>query len=190
MDATHRETDAKNITHHFCEHHSIKDLNLSNKNSQNKYQKLLPLFLVFLFIFTFPVIRQINGVNGMLYMMDFMGIFFLVFGMFKLLDLKGFVVGFQQYDFVARRFPAYGYAYPFIEIGLGILYLMGYMFLWQNILVAILATIGIYTAYKYTDHKDDIRCVCLGTMFDLPMTWVTLSENALMLVMVLFMIAM
>jgi uncharacterized membrane protein len=190
MDATHSQTDAKNIQHHLCEHHSIKDLSLSKKNNQNKYQKLLPLFYVFLFIFIFPLIRQTNGFNWMLYMMDFMGIFFLVFGLFKLIDLKGFVMGFQQYDFIARRFPAYGYAYPFIEIGLGVLYLMGYMFLWQNILVVILATIGIYTAYKYTDHKDDIRCVCLGTMFDLPMTWVTLSENALMLVMVLFMIAM
>jgi hypothetical protein len=38
-------------------------------------------------------------------MMDFMGIFFLVFGLFKLLDLQGFVNGFQQYDFFAKKFP-------------------------------------------------------------------------------------
>lgn len=178
--------------HFFCQHHSLKDLNTPklNKVKESTLKRLAPLFYVFIFIFAFPLIRQISVINGMLYMMDFMGIFFLVFGLFKLIDLHGFVTGFQQYDFIAKKFKFYGYAYPFIEIGLGILYLIGLMFLWQNILVVILASIGIYTAYKYIGHADQIECVCLGTIFKLPMTWVTLSENVLMLVMVLFMIVM
>jgi len=192
MDATHSQTDAKNIVHYFCEHHSLKDLDKPklNKVKQSNFKRLIPLFYVFLFIFIFPLIRQVGGINGMLYMMDFMGIFFLVFGLFKLIDLHGFVNGFQEYDFIAKKFKFYGYIYPFVEILLGMMYLLGIMYLWQNLLVLILSSIGIYTAYKYIDHEDDIRCVCLGTMFDLPMTWVTLSENVLMLIMVLFMIAM
>jgi hypothetical protein len=64
------------------------------------------------------------------------------------------------------------------------------MFLWQNLLVVILASIGVYTAYKSINQENEIRCVCLGTLFDLPMTWVTFFENALMLLMVIFMIIM
>ena len=192
MDATHNQIDAKNIMHHFCEHHSLENLNTPklNKVKESTLKRLTPVFYVFLFIFIFPLIRQISEVNGMLYMMDFMGIFFLVFGLFKLIDLPGFVMGFQEYDFIAKKFPIYGYIYPFMEIILGIMYLIGLMFLWQNILVIILASIGIYTAYKYIGHADEIECVCLGTIFKLPMTWVTLSENALMLIMVLFMLLM
>lgn len=198
MDSIHSITDAENLTHYFCEHHSLENLSSKlddNKNKktpvkENKYKKLIPLVYVFLFIFSFPLLRQISELNGMLYMMDFMGVFFLVFGLFKLIDLHGFVNGFQEYDFIAKRFKAYGYVYPFLEIGLGILYLLGLMFLWQNILVLFLAGIGIYTAYKYIDHADEIQCVCLGTIFKLPMTWVTLSENLLMFVMVIFMMLM
>lgn len=160
-------------------------------HKENKYKKLLPLMYVFAFIFALPLIRQdLSGFNSMLYMMDFMGVFFLVFGLFKLIDLNGFVYGFQKYDFIAKRFKAYGYIYPFIEIGLGIMYLLGLMYIFQNILVLFLASIGIYTAYKYIGHADNIECVCLGTVFKLPMTWVTLSENVLMLLMVIFMMLM
>ncbi len=196
MDSTHSVTDSQNVTHNFCEHHSLENLNSKLNNNktvlikENKYKKLIPLLYVFLFIFSFPLLRQMNGLNGMLYMMDFMGIFFLVFGLFKLIDLNGFVLGFQQYDFIAKRLKNYGYIYPFLEIGLGILYLLGLMFLWQNVLVLVLAGMGMYTAYKYIDHVDEIQCVCLGTVFKLPMTWVTLSENLLMFVMVIFMILM
>jgi hypothetical protein len=189
MISTHSVTDVKNVTHYFCTHHSLSDI-LKNNSKENKYKKLIPLAYVFLFIFSFPLIRQIDELSGMLYMMDFMGIFFLIFGLFKLIDLHGFVTGFKEYDFMAKRFKAYGYVYPFIEIGLGIMYLLGLMLLWQNILVFILAGIGIYTAYKYIDRADEIHCVCLGTVFKLPMTWITLSENLLMLVMVIFMMLM
>ena len=192
MSATHSQTDVENREHFFCEHHSLKDLNKNkpSKNKESNLKRLTPLFYVFGFIFLFPLVRQLNGVNSMLYMMDFMGVFFLVFGLFKLIDLHGFVNGFQEYDFIAKKFKFYGYIYPFVEIILGAMYLLGIMYLWQNLLVLILSSIGIFTAYKYIGHADDIECVCLGTVFKLPMTWVTLSENLLMFVMVLFMMLM
>lgn len=188
MDSTHAEFDTKNKEHHFCEHHNLS--NLKTNKGENKYKKLLPLFFVFLAIILISSIRQFNGLDPMLFMMDFMGVFFIVFGLFKLVDLNGFAVGFKQYDPLAKSFDFYGYIYPFLEIFLGVLYLMGFMFLWQNMLVLFLSGLGIYSAYKYIDHKDEIRCVCLGTLFDLPMTWVTLSENLIMFIMVIFMLQM
>lgn len=188
MEATHSEKDIHGVIHYFCQHHSLKP---SVVKAKNKYKELLPLLYVFLLIFALSSVRQIAfGVNPMIFMMDFMGVFFIVFGLLKLIDLKGFVDGFQVYDLIAKRYRSYGYSYPFIEIVLGGMYLLGIMFLWQNILVLFLASIGIYTAYKSINHEDEIRCVCLGTLFDLPMTWVTFFENTLMLLMVIFMIIM
>lgn len=188
MESTHSEKDGHGVNHFFCQHHSLKP---SVVKANNKFQELTPLLYVFLVILGLSSIRQIAaGINPMMFMMDFMGIFFIVFGLLKLVDLRGFVDGFQVYDFIAKRFRLYGYSYPFIEIAIGALYLLGIMFLWQNILVLILTSIGIYTAYKSINHEDQIRCVCLGTLFDLPMTWVTFFENALMLLMVIFMIIM
>ena len=188
MESTHSEKDAKGVVHYFCQHHSLKPEVVTTKN---KYQRLTPLLYIFLVILALSSVRQIfSGVDPMMFMMDFMGVFFMVFGLLKLVDLKGFVDGFQSYDFIASRFRLYGYIYPFLEIAIGALYLLGFMFLWQNLLVVVLTSIGIYTAYKSINQENEIRCVCLGTLFDLPMTWITLFENALMLLMVIFMIIM
>lgn len=188
MESIRSEKDTQDTVHYFCQHHSLKPKMVAAKN---KYQQLTPLLYVFFVILALSSVRQVSsGVNPTMFMMDFMGIFFMVFGLLKLVDLKGFVDGFQDYDFIAKRFRIYGYSYPFIEIVLGGLYLLGIMFLWQNILVVVLASIGIYTAYKSINQENEIRCVCLGTLFDLPMTWVTFFENTLMLLMVIFMIIM
>jgi hypothetical protein len=162
-----------------------------NLPKEKTYRKLIPFFTVFAFILVASFIRQdLNNFNSMPYMMDFMGISFLLFGLFKLYDLQAFAIGFQEYDFIAKKTIYYGYLYPFLEIFLGLMYLFGFMFLWQNVLVLFLSLIGMITAYKYINNKEEIKCLCLGTMFNFPMTWVAFSENLLMFLMVIFMLAM
>lgn len=176
--------DTKNITHYFCQHHSLK-------NNKSNHTRLLPLFSIFALIILLSLIRQLlNGVDFMMWMMDFMGIFFVIFGLFKLYDLKGFVQGFQSYDVITKKIPQFGYAYPFIEILLGLTYLLGFMFVWQNLVALIFASFGLYSAYIALKNKDEIQCVCLGTFFNLPMTYVTLLENGVMFGMALFMLLM
>ncbi|MFA5132009.1 MAG: MauE/DoxX family redox-associated membrane protein [Candidatus Paceibacterota bacterium] len=188
MESTHTEKDEVGVDRFFCDHHS---LTLANKKNVTTFQKLVPLLYVFAVIFFLSSVRQFaTGINPFLFMMDFMGIFFIVFGLFKLVDLRGFVEGFKSYDFIAKRYTAYGYAYPFIEIALGVLYILGFMFVWQTLLVLFLSAMGIYTAYIAIKHEDEIPCVCLGTLFDFPMTWVTFTENTIMFLMALFMMVM
>ncbi len=187
MLSTHNVTDEKNVTHYFCEHHSMKDI--VKKEIKNK--SLLPLFFVLLSISLLSLVRQFtSGISLGLWMMDFMGIFFITFGLLKLYDLKGFVQGFKTYDIIAKRFTAFAYAFPFIEITLGAMYLAGFMFLWQNITALIITSLGIYSAYAVIKKKEEVQCVCLGTFFNLPMTKVTLIENGTMFAMVLFMLLM
>jgi hypothetical protein len=58
-------------------------------------------------------------------MANFMGGFFVAFSFFKFLNLQGFVDAYQTYDVLSRRIRAYGYVYPFLELGLGVAYLLG-----------------------------------------------------------------
>ena len=57
-------------------------------------------------------------------MLDFMGLFFIIFSFFKMLDLKGFPVSFMMYDPLAKVITIYGFLYPFIETDLGVMFLM------------------------------------------------------------------
>lgn len=187
MVATHSEVDNNNLNHYFCEHHSLKDIQVKKTD----HQRLLPLFYVFTLIILFSLIRQFtNGLDFMMWMMDFMGIFFTTFGLFKLYDLKGFVSGFKTYDVIAKKFPSFGYVYPFLEITLGVMYLAGFMFVWQNVFAVFLSLFGIYSAYLALKNKEEIQCVCLGTIFNLPMTYLTLTENGVMFAMAFFMLLM
>ncbi len=191
MQATHSEVDGKNTTHYFCEHHSLKNLQTTLVLPVVPKNRLLPLFYVFALIVSLSLVRQFtSGYNLMMLMMDFMGIFFITFGLFKLYDLKGFAHGFSTYDIVAKKWFGFGYVYPFIEIGLGVMYLAGFMFFFQNLAALLLAGLGIYSAYMAIKNKEEIQCVCLGTAFNLPMTNVTLIENGVMFAMALFMILM
>lgn len=160
-------------------------MNIINKS---EIKELTPLTSVILIISLIALLRQIAGVNMMLYMMDWMGLFLLVFGGLKLVDLKGFAESFASYDIIAKRIRNYGYIFPFLEIGLGVLYLNGYMFLLQNILVLIISALGMYSSYKVITNKLEIRCVCLGVLFYIPMTWATFIENFLMAIMIILML--
>ena len=193
MDAEYREI-VDNVVHNYCTHHktaqSVKIGNIPKKSMFTKIKDLAPLFSIILGISLLAGIRQIGNIDGMLYMMDWMGLFLLSFGMLKLVDLEGFATGFASYDIIAKRFKHYGYVFPFIEIVLGILYLMGVMFILQNVLVLVISALGMYSAYKVITDKLEIRCVCLGTLFHIPMTWATFIENFLMAVMIILMLNM
>lgn len=107
----------------------------------------------------------------------FMSGFFLVFGTFKLIDLKGFVEGYSTYDLLAKRVFAYGYIYPFIELAFGlgmILYSQSKLILLLELLVMSLSGLGV--AIKIA-KKEKFRCVCLGTFLKVPLTKVTLIED-------------
>jgi len=118
----------------------------------------------------------------------FMGFFLCQFAMLKLFHPSDFAEGFQMYDLVAKKFRAYAYLYPFIELGLGLAYLSfshpvaTYII---TILVMGVGTIGVIRALK---RGLDVRCACMGTVLDVPLSTVTLSEDIAMGVMACLML--
>jgi copper chaperone CopZ len=149
-----------------------------------------PLLLVFAYILlvTFAIEITQGEFDLHRWMPNFMAGFFLVFSFFKLLDLRGFAQSYAMYDILAKRVPAYGFVYPFIELGLGAAYLLGYRPADVNLITLIVmgfSSLGVILAVK---NKQKIRCACLGTGFNLPMTTVTIIEDLLMVAMSAYML--
>ena len=103
--------------------------------------------------------------------------FFLVFGGFKLIDLKGFAEGYATYDLLAMRWRIYGYVYPFLEIAFGLIMLAGFhpdWLLWTEVVLMLFSGTGVVLAMR---KQSDVQCVCLGTVLKVPLTTVSVLEN-------------
>lgn len=144
-----------------------------------------PLALVIGFITMVASITSFRegAFDAMGFMAHFMAGFFLAFSFFKLLDLRGFAESYAGYDLLAMRWKAYGFIYPFIELALGIAYLVAPhadALSMATIIVMGFSLLGVLRALL---NKQRIRCACLGTVFNLPMSTVTIAEDALMIAM-------
>ena len=155
---------------------------------KSKLQQLKPLFLIFIFITGAAVLLNHESWDMTNAMFDFMGLFYVVFSFFKFLDLKGFPESFRMYDPLAKLVPSYGWIYPFIELALGLMFLM--RFETTIALVATLVILGITTigVTRALLSKKSIQCACLGTALKLPMTQATFIENSIMIVMAIAML--
>ena len=149
---------------------------------------LYPLFLIFAYITITSLLLNTNPWNINSFMLDFMGLFYIVFSFFKLLDLKGFPESFKMYDPLAKVMPLYGWVYPFVEVALGLMFLMRFQI--PVALITTLVILGITTVgvSKVLFDKKSIRCACLGTALKLPMTKATFIENSIMIIMAITML--
>jgi copper chaperone CopZ len=116
-----------------------------------------------------------------LWMQNFMAAFFLIFSLFKMLDLKGFAESYFSYDIIAKRWIIWGYVYAFIELGLGLAYMLKFNPLFTNIATFVVMSISIIGVIQSVLNKRKIKCACLGAVFNLPMSTITILEDALMI---------
>jgi copper chaperone CopZ len=146
---------------------------------------LYPLALIVLYILGVTLLTTfIRGPRDLHTLMnDFMAGFFLVFSFFKLLDLRGFADAYASYDLIARRSRAWALAYPFVELALGIAYLVRWQPLVTSAATLALMLLGSIGVLRALLRRDTIRCACLGTALNLPMTTVTLTEDLAMAAM-------
>ena len=142
-----------------------------------------PILLIFGYILTATLLIEYsgNGFNWMRWMNNFMAGFFLVFSFFKLLNLKGFAESYAMYDIVAKKWAAWGYVYAFTELALGLAFLTGFNPILTNIITLLVMTTSIIGVLKAVFNKQKIKCACLGDVFNLPMSTITIIEDALMI---------
>ena len=152
----------------------------------SKLEQLKPLFLIFGFLLLISSALNFRGFTTLDFMLDFMGLFFFVFSLFKFLDLSGFALSFAMYDPLAKRLPLYGRVYPFLELTLGFLLLAKIQLpiaLLVTVILLSITTIGVCIVLL---QKKQITCACLGTVLKLPMTQATFIENSVMIFMATF----
>ena len=156
--------------------------------SATTYKPLL-IILAFILGVTALVELRMGGFNWMRAMSTFMAGFFLVFSFFKLLDISGFASSYRMYDIVAKAVPGYGFVYPFIELALGAAYLTNFNPLITNVVTVVVMGVSLVGVVQSVLNKRKIRCACLGSVFNLPMTTVTIVEDGLMIGMAAVMLA-
>jgi glutaredoxin len=118
----------------------------------------------------------------------FIAVAMCLLAMLKLQDVARFSSMFLGYDLLARRYVPYAYVYPFAELGAGVLMLAGVL-TWLSVPVALfIGGIGAVSVFKavYVD-KRDIKCACVGGSSNVPLGFVSLTENVMMVVMALTM---
>ena len=111
-------------------------------------------------------------------------------GLQKLQDVERFATMFLNYDLLAQRWIRYGYVYPFAETGAGLLMMAGVL-TWLSAPVALfIAGIGADSVFKavYLD-KRDLKCACVGGDSRVPLGFVSLTENVMMVGMAIWMLA-
>jgi copper chaperone CopZ len=149
-----------------------------------------PILLVFAYITGITLLIQMSrsSFDSMEWMRHFMAGFFLVFSFFKLLNVSAFADSYAMYDIVAKRFKGWGYIYACLELLLGIAYLIDFNPLLVNVVTAVVMTISIIGVLQSVMNKQKIKCACLGSVFNLPMSTITIIEDGLMIGMSVYMI--
>ena len=112
-----------------------------------------------------------------------------ILAMLKLQDVEKFSTMFVGYDLLARRFVPYAYAYPFLEAGAGVL-MAAHALSWLSIPVAfVIGTIGgVSVYYAVYVQKRELKCACVGGASNVPLGFVSQTENLIMIGMALWML--
>ncbi len=155
------------------------------EQTKSWFETYKPILLIFFYITAVTVLVQFSNqqFDWMQAMRHFMAGFFLVFSFFKMLNLKGFAESYIMYDVLAKRIPAWGYFYAFVELGLGIAFLIDFNPYLTNVVTIVVMSISIIGVLQSVLNKKKIQCACLGAVFNLPMSTVTIIEDGLMIAM-------
>ena len=120
----------------------------------------------------------------------FIAIAMVLLGLQKLKDIEQFATMFLNYDLLAQRWVRYGYIYPFIETLAGLSMLAGVLVWLSAPITFVAASIGAVSVFKavYID-KRALKCACVGGDSKVPLGFVSLTENLMMVGMSIWMIA-
>ncbi|WP_280178282.1 MauE/DoxX family redox-associated membrane protein, partial [Microvirga tunisiensis] len=111
-----------------------------------------------------------------------------VLALLKLQNVESFATMFLNYDLLAKRWVPYSYIYPFAEGLAGVLMIAGAL-TWLSVPVSLfIGTVGAVSVFKavYID-KRELKCACVGGASNVPLGFVSLTENLMMIAMAVWM---
>ena len=118
----------------------------------------------------------------------FIGFSMVVLALLKLQNIESFATMFLNYDLLAKRWVRYSYIYPFAEGLAGVLMIAGAL-TWLSVPVALfIGTVGALSVFKavYVDRRE-LKCACVGGSSNVPLGFVSLTENLMMIAMAVWM---
>lgn len=149
----------------------------------------LPLLTVISYIVGLTlVVAKLTSFSTVNLLSYSMGFFFIVFSMFKIINLPGFAMGYHEYDLISKRWYKWGYVYPFIELLLGGMYLLRVDNPLLHIITIVLSVLVCVGVGMKLAKREVFHCACLGTVLKVPLTKVSLIEYAVMAIMAVMMI--
>jgi glutaredoxin/uncharacterized membrane protein YphA (DoxX/SURF4 family) len=159
-------------------------------NEGETYQPVIAIFAV-TFLMALTTSWAMLGSISILRVAElFIAFSMCVLGIQKLRDLDGFATGFVQYDLLAQRYVPYAMIYAFIEAIGGALMIAGLLTWIVAPIVLIASTIGAVSVFKAVYiEKRSLRCACVGGGSAVPLGFISLSENLMMMTMSLWMMA-
>jgi glutaredoxin len=118
----------------------------------------------------------------------FIGFSMAVLALLKLQNVESFATMFLNYDLLAKRWVPYSYIYPFAEALAGVLMIAGVL-TWMSVPIALfIGTVGAVSVFKavYLDQRE-LKCACVGGASNVPLGFLSLTENLMMVAMAVWM---
>lgn len=147
--------------------------------------------IIYIYLFSFLVTLNLTFYNDYLLrnsLLVFLGTFSLTFAGLKFYNFKGFLNSFVEYDFVSKKFIFYAYIFPIFELIFGVLFLFQFENFYLEVLCLIFFSINFISVMNALLKKQKYMCACLGGMFNVPLSYVSLIENITMISGVLFLL--
>ncbi len=167
------------LREHFGQHVKTK--------AETTYRPVIAIFAV-AFLIGLSISWAVFGTIGLRSLEWFVAAAMTLLGVQKLQDIESFSTMFLNYDLLARRWVRYGYLYPFGETLAGLLMIAGAL-TWLSAPIALfIGTVGAVSVFKavYID-KRELKCACVGGASNVPLGFVSLTENLIMIGMGLWM---
>lgn len=158
------------------------------KGDETTYQPVIAVFATTLLMALATSWAMFGGIDIILSAELFIAFSMCVLGILKLRDLFAFSNQFVTYDMLARRYVPYAYIYPFVETGAGILMIAG-LYIWLaapgGLIIGSIGAVSVIKAVYI--EKRDLKCACVGGNSNVPLGFISLTENLMMVGMAVWM---
>lgn len=152
------------------------------------YRPVVVIFAVALGMALAVTWRSLGALDGIRVAELFIAFTMCALGIQKLRDVQSYENGFVQYDLAARHYVPYAAIYAYIETIGGILMIVGLLTWVVAPVVLIATTVGAISIVKAVYiEKRDLKCACVGGGSDLPLGFISLTENLMMMAMAVWM---
>lgn len=154
---------------------------IAAQSNKREYRKFIAVF-VFIFLAS-TLMSTLISFRWLDWMRWFVGTFLLIFGGFKLISFESFLDVFPRYDILAARYNWYAFAYPVVQVLLGVFFILDIAPVFRQLLALAMVGTGLVGVASGLLHKGpSSKHTWLGNFLRLPMTTAILFENAILTV--------